>query len=96
MHKQQHNATIRMHVRPTRPHNFCQHNVAIVFYINGIPTFSLGILLVVSYSYRFGDSVATKNFIIARPHDALVHTSRFIIVYTPYISIWWLLPPLSP
>jgi hypothetical protein len=40
-----------MHARPIRPHEFRQHNVAIAFYISGISTFSLGILLVVSYTY---------------------------------------------
>jgi hypothetical protein len=40
-----------MHARPILPHQFCQHNVAMAFYIGGIPTFSLGILLVVSYTY---------------------------------------------
>jgi hypothetical protein len=29
-------ATIRMHARPMRPHEFCQHTVAIAFYIGGI------------------------------------------------------------
>jgi hypothetical protein len=27
-----HDATIRMHAHPIRPHKFCQHNVTIVFY----------------------------------------------------------------
>jgi hypothetical protein len=42
-----------MHARPKRPHKFCQHNVATTFYIGGIPTFSLSILLVVNYTYIF-------------------------------------------
>jgi hypothetical protein len=33
-----HDATIRMHARPVRPHKFCQHNGAITFYIGGIIT----------------------------------------------------------
>jgi hypothetical protein len=33
-----HDATIKMHARPMRPHKFCQNNVAIVFYIGGILT----------------------------------------------------------
>jgi hypothetical protein len=36
-----------MHARLIRPHKFCQHNVSIAFYIGGIPSFSLDILLVV-------------------------------------------------
>jgi hypothetical protein len=27
-----------MHARPIRPHKFCQHNVAIAFYLGGIFT----------------------------------------------------------
>jgi hypothetical protein len=51
-----------MHGRPIRSHEFRQHNVAIAFYIGGIPTFSLDILLVVSYTYEFEVSVPAENF----------------------------------
>jgi hypothetical protein len=44
---------------------FCQHNVAIAFYIGGIPTFSLNILLVISYTYGFEVSVPAENSITA-------------------------------
>jgi hypothetical protein len=44
----------------------CKPNVAIAFYISGIPTFSLGILLVVSYTYEFEVSVPAENFITAK------------------------------
>jgi ABC-type multidrug transport system permease subunit len=66
-----------MHARPIRHHKFCQPNVAIAFYIGGIPTFSLGILLVVSYTYGFEVSVPIENFITAQfpmmqfTHDSL-------------------------
>jgi hypothetical protein len=33
-----HDATIKMHARPIRPHKFCQHNVAMAFYFGGILT----------------------------------------------------------
>jgi hypothetical protein len=33
-----HDATIRMHARPIRPHEFSQSTVAIEFYIGGILT----------------------------------------------------------
>jgi hypothetical protein len=77
-----HNATIRMHARPIRPHEFCQLNRAIAFYIGGVPTFSLDILLVVSYTYEFKVSVPAENFITALfpmmqfTHDSL---SQFIL-----------------
>jgi hypothetical protein len=72
-----HNATIRMHARPIRPHEFRQHNVAIAFYIGGISTFSLDMLLVVSYTYEFEVSVPAENSITAQfpmmqfTHDSL-------------------------
>jgi hypothetical protein len=31
-----HDATIKMHARPMRPHKFCKSNVAIAFYLGGI------------------------------------------------------------
>jgi hypothetical protein len=82
-----HDATIRMHARPVRPHKFCQHNVAITFHIGGIIT-TLGILLVVSYTYVFEVSVPTKNSITAQfpmmqfTHDSL---SQFIL----HILLYW-------
>jgi hypothetical protein len=57
-----HNATISMHARPMRPHEFCQHTVAIAFYIGGILT-SLSVLLVVSYTYIFEVSVPAEKSI---------------------------------
>jgi hypothetical protein len=39
--------------------NFCQHNVAVTFYLGGILT-SLGILLVISYTYIFEVSVPAE------------------------------------
>jgi hypothetical protein len=55
-----------MHAHSIRPHEFCQHNVGIVFYIGGIFTFSLGVLLVVSYTYGFEVSVPAENSITAQ------------------------------
>jgi hypothetical protein len=55
-----------MHARPIRPHKFCQHNMAIEFYIGGISMFSLDILLVVSYTYGFEVSVPTENSVTAQ------------------------------
>jgi hypothetical protein len=52
-----------MHARPMRPHKFCQNNVAITFYLGGITMFSLGILLVVNYTYIFEVSVPTEKSI---------------------------------
>ena len=46
-----HDASIRMHARPIRPHKFCQHNVAIAFYIGGIRSLS-----------RYCKSSATHTF----------------------------------
>jgi hypothetical protein len=72
-----HNATIRIHARPIRPHKFRQHKVAIAFYIGGISTFSLDMLLVVSYTYEFEVSVPAENYITAQfpmmqfTHDSL-------------------------
>jgi hypothetical protein len=61
-----------MHARPIRPHNFRQHNVAIAFYIGGISTFSLDMLLVVSYTYEFEVSVPAENFHHSSiPNDAI-------------------------
>jgi hypothetical protein len=52
--------------------SFCQSNVAIAFYIGGIR--SLSVLLVVSYTYVFEVSVPAENSITAHfSHDA-VHT----------------------
>jgi hypothetical protein len=71
-----------MHARPIRPHKFRQHNVAIAFYIGGISTFSLDMLLVVSYTYEFEVSVPAKNSITTQfpmmqfTHDRL---SQFIL-----------------
>jgi hypothetical protein len=45
--------------------SFCQHNVAIVFYIGGIPMFSLSILVVISYTYVFCN---TSGVTMARAH----------------------------
>jgi len=51
-------------------------------------TFSLGILLVVSYTYVFEVSVPAEKFHHSPiSHDA-VHTWQFITIYTPYIAIW--------
>jgi hypothetical protein len=59
-----------MHARLIRPHKFCQHNVAIAFYIGGIR--SLSVLLVVSYTYVFEVSVPAENSITAQfPNDAV-------------------------
>jgi hypothetical protein len=80
-----------MHARSIRPHKFRQHNVAIAFYIGGISTFSLGILLVVSYTYVSKLVYLQKISITAHfpmmqfTHDSL---SQFILHITPYISIW--------
>jgi hypothetical protein len=71
-----------MHARPIRPHEFCQLNMAIAFYIGGIPTFSLDILLVVNYTYDFEVSVPAEKSITAQfpmmkfTHDSL---SQFIL-----------------
>jgi hypothetical protein len=71
-----------MHARPIRPHGFRQHNVAIAFYISGISTFSLDMLLVISYTYNFDVSVPAENSITAHfpmmqfTHDSL---SQFIL-----------------
>jgi ABC-type multidrug transport system permease subunit len=55
-------------------HEFRQYNVAIALYIGGISTFSLGILLVVSYTYGFEVSVPVENFHHSPfPNDA-IHT----------------------
>jgi hypothetical protein len=75
-----------MHARPIRPHEFCQHTVAITFYISGILT-THGILLVVSYTYVFEVSVPAENFIIAQfpmmqvTHDRLSQCILHILLY---------------
>ena len=82
-----HNATIRMHARPIRPHQFCPLNVAIAFYIGGISTFSLDMLLVVSYTYEFEVSVPAENSITAQfpmmqfTHDSLSQFILHILLY---------------
>jgi hypothetical protein len=59
-----------MHAHPMHPHEFCQHNVAITFYIGGILT-TLDILLVISYTYVFEVSVpAEKSITTQFSHDA--------------------------
>jgi hypothetical protein len=76
-----------MHDRPIRPHEFRQHNVAIVFYIGGISTFSLDMLVVVSYTYEFEVSVPAENSITAHfpmmqfPHDSLSQYILHIFLY---------------
>jgi hypothetical protein len=80
-----HDATSRMHARPIHPHRFCQHNVAIAFYISGIHMFSLGILLVVSYTYRFEVSVPAENSIIAQfPMMLDSHMTVYHSLYSIY------------
>ena len=75
-----------MHARPIRPHGFRQHNVAIAFYISDISTFSLDMLLVVSYTYEFEVSVPAENSITAQfpmmqfTHDSL-HSLYSIYCY---------------
>jgi hypothetical protein len=76
-----------MHACPIRPHEFRQHNVAIAFYIGGISTFSLGILLVVSYTYEFEVSVPAENSITAQfsmmqfTHNSLSQFILHILLY---------------
>jgi hypothetical protein len=61
-----------MHARPIRPYEFRQHNMAIAFYIGGIHTFSLDILLAGSYTYGFEVCVPAKNFHHSPfPNDAI-------------------------
>jgi hypothetical protein len=75
-----------MHARPIHPHKFCQHNMAVTFYIGGILT-TLGILLVVSYTYIFEVSVPAENSITAQfpimqdPHMTVYHSIYSIYFY---------------
>jgi hypothetical protein len=68
-----------MHARLIRPHKFCQHNVAIAFYIGGILA-TLDILLIVSYTYVFEVSVPAENSITTQfPMMQFTHDSLYSI-----------------
>jgi hypothetical protein len=74
-----------MHACLIRPHEFCQHTVAIAFYIGGIR--SLSVLLVVSYTYVFEVSVPAENSITTQfpmmqfTHDSLSQFTLHILLY---------------
>jgi hypothetical protein len=78
---------MRMHARPIRPHKFlptsCGHSVLYRWHTND----SLGILLVVSYTYVFEVSVPAENSITAHfpmmqfTHDSLSQFICHILLY---------------